>query len=72
VSGLGIGLYIASEIVRAHRGTMRAEGEPGEGARFVVEIPLVAIAELTVDPRTSDVPRWPPRARQKLADDPPP
>mgnify|MGYP005857041807 CR=1 FL=1 len=40
VSGLGIGLYIANEIIRAHRGTMRAEGDPGEGARFVVELPL--------------------------------
>jgi signal transduction histidine kinase len=49
VSGLGIGLYIANEIVRAHRGSMRAEGDVGEGARFVVELPLPAIA------RASDV-----------------
>lgn len=45
VSGLGIGLYIASEIVRAHRGSMRAEGEAGEGARFVVELPMASPSE---------------------------
>jgi PAS domain S-box-containing protein len=38
--GLGLGLYIARQIVRAHCGEIRAESEPGHGATFVVELPL--------------------------------
>jgi PAS domain S-box-containing protein len=39
ISGLGLGLYISREIVRAHEGTIRVESEPGQGATFVVELP---------------------------------
>lgn len=38
--GLGLGLYIAAEIVRVHEGTIRVEGEPDSGSCFVVELPL--------------------------------
>ena len=38
--GLGLGLYIAREIVRAHGGRLRVEDAPGGGAAFVVELPL--------------------------------
>jgi signal transduction histidine kinase len=37
--GVGLGLHVAREIVRAHGGTIRAEGREGGGARFVVEVP---------------------------------
>ncbi len=37
--GLGLGLYIASQIVEAHGGTIRADSLPGEGATFTVELP---------------------------------
>jgi signal transduction histidine kinase len=40
VSGLGLGLYIARQIVEAHGGTIRAESHEGGGASFVVELPL--------------------------------
>ena len=38
--GLGLGLFISREIVESHGGTIRAISEPGEGATFVVELPL--------------------------------
>jgi signal transduction histidine kinase len=37
--GLGLGLYIAREIVTAFGGSIRAEGAPGQGATFFVELP---------------------------------
>jgi signal transduction histidine kinase len=40
--GLGLGLYIAREIARAHGGTIRVEGEPGVETRFIVELPLTS------------------------------
>jgi signal transduction histidine kinase len=38
-AGLGLGLYIAREIVEGHGGAIRVESRPGDGAAFVVEIP---------------------------------
>jgi PAS domain S-box-containing protein len=42
--GLGLGLYIAKEYVEAQGGTIRLENGPGEGARFVFELPLLQAA----------------------------
>jgi signal transduction histidine kinase/transcriptional regulator with GAF, ATPase, and Fis domain len=39
IAGLGLGLWITRQVVRAHGGTVHAEGEPGGGSRFVVELP---------------------------------
>ncbi len=38
--GLGIGLYISSEIVRRHRGTIQIASEIGVGTTFIVALPL--------------------------------
>jgi len=38
--GLGLGLYIAREIVTAHGGTITADSSPGQGATFTVRLPL--------------------------------
>ncbi|AKV04351.1 Signal transduction histidine kinase CheA [Labilithrix luteola] len=37
--GLGLGLYIARWIVRAHGGTIDVESTPGKGASFIIELP---------------------------------
>jgi signal transduction histidine kinase len=38
--GLGLGLYVSRQIVLEHGGTLRVESEPGQGATFIVELPL--------------------------------
>jgi len=39
--GLGLGLYIAHEIVTEHGGTIGVESTEGQGARFYVRLPLL-------------------------------
>jgi signal transduction histidine kinase len=41
--GVGLGLYIASEIIRKHNGTFFIESEPGEGSSFCFHLPLKAM-----------------------------
>ncbi|HUH32742.1 MAG TPA: PAS domain S-box protein [Daejeonella sp.] len=39
ISGLGIGLYITSQIIERHHGKIWAESEPGKGSTFWFSIP---------------------------------
>jgi signal transduction histidine kinase len=39
--GLGLGLYIAKAVIDAHGGSISVTSVPGEGATFVVRLPLV-------------------------------
>ena len=39
--GLGLGLYIANQVIEQHDGSIRAENRSGGGARIVIELPLV-------------------------------
>jgi len=38
--GVGLGLYIASEIIKKHKGTFVIESEPGKGSTFCFSLPL--------------------------------
>jgi PAS domain S-box-containing protein len=40
--GLGLGLYIARQIIEAHGGTIRVESQPEAGSTFIVELPKAA------------------------------
>jgi len=42
IKGLGLGLYIAKELVEAHGGTMTVESTLGEGSTFVFTLPYQA------------------------------
>jgi predicted ATPase/signal transduction histidine kinase len=42
--GLGLGLYIARRIARAHGGDLRVESQPGQGATFTLTLPWAAPA----------------------------
>jgi two-component system C4-dicarboxylate transport sensor histidine kinase DctB len=45
--GLGLGLHISRDIIRAFRGELRAENQPEGGARFIVELPERTDADTT-------------------------
>jgi signal transduction histidine kinase len=42
VAGLGLGLYIARQIAQAHQGRLEVRSAPGEGAEFILSLPLAA------------------------------
>jgi signal transduction histidine kinase len=42
VDGSGLGLAIVQSIVQAHRGRVQVRSQPGQGSRFVIELPLAA------------------------------
>lgn len=41
VKGVGIGLAYVASVVKAHKGTIHAESEFGQGTRFIISIPLL-------------------------------
>lgn len=46
ITGSGIGLSIAREILRAHGGDIRVESSPGQGSEFFVSVPLARAESL--------------------------
>ena len=53
--GTGLGLSISDGIVREHGGRIRVESHPGEGATFLMELPMRAVMERPV--RSADARR---------------
>jgi signal transduction histidine kinase len=47
-SGLGLGLSIARQAVRAHGGEIRIRNLPGKGCVFTIEVPLATVASIPV------------------------
>ena len=39
--GTGLGLSLAYDIVKAHRGELKVETKEGEGSEFIIQIPVV-------------------------------
>jgi len=44
-SSTGLGLSIAKQLVEMHQGTVSVESEPGQGCRFIVELPVCQAGE---------------------------
>ena len=44
VEGTGLGLYVASQVVARHGGTIAVESAPGDGSVFTIRLPLAAPA----------------------------
>ena len=40
IAGLGLGLFIARQIAQAHQGRLEVRSAPGEGAEFILSLPL--------------------------------
>jgi signal transduction histidine kinase len=44
-AGTGLGLDLCREMVTAHGGTIECESQPGQGATFIVRLPLAAVVQ---------------------------
>lgn len=41
ISGLGLGLYISDQIIKAHGGSIQVESHINKGAKFIIKLPLL-------------------------------
>ncbi len=54
-TGSGVGLAICRRIAEHHGGTIRAEGRPGQGATFIIDLPVTRCEGRSDDPTTETV-----------------
>jgi two-component system CheB/CheR fusion protein len=54
--GLGVGLFITRELVRAHGGAIEVRTGEGEGTTFIVRLPLLAASEQADPTSTPEAP----------------
>ncbi len=58
--GFGLGLAIAAEIVRAHRGRIDVQSQPGRGTTFRVSLPILREQRDVRSPASvTDIHQWP-------------
>ena len=69
--GTGLGLSLCYGIVVEHKGRIYAESEPGKGATFIVELPVVTAVEAQPAQPIAEQPEKPRRAKILVVDDEP-
>jgi CheY-like chemotaxis protein len=67
--GTGLGLSLCHGIVLGHKGRIYAKSKLGEGATFIVELPVVAKEAPTGSPESGDKAKKATRARILVVDD---
>jgi signal transduction histidine kinase len=51
-SGTGLGLYVSYKIIQAHHGSISVTSREGQGAQFIITLPVVPISEGPEDGKT--------------------
>ncbi|MDQ3606783.1 MAG: ATP-binding protein [Gemmatimonadota bacterium] len=49
IRGIGLGLFVSEGIIRGHRGRLTVQSHPGEGSRFVVQLPQETLASRVIE-----------------------
>jgi two-component system NtrC family sensor kinase len=69
--GTGLGLSLCYGIIQEHGGTLQVESAPGQGARFIIELPAEYPAETHPEPQSQEIRSHDPGKRILVVDDEP-
>jgi len=53
--GTGLGLSLSRSIILEHGGSIEVESEPGQGANFIITLPITPTTEETIPETTADI-----------------